>query len=226
MNQELIWDYFQTELVESFRESRARLLFLAKKVKRGGRVLNIGVGAGIFEEITLNLGLDVHSLDPSSSAIAALQQRLGIGVKAKVGYGQEIPFPDEYFDAVVASEVLEHLTEETASKVVAEVARVLVKGGSFLGTVPARENLREQLVVCPKCGERFHRWGHQQSFDPSRIRALMEQRFRMKEIIERAFPNWPTLNWKRKLAAFARQAFRFFGQHSSSENIYFHAQKK
>src|SRR3712207_7275576 len=48
-----------------------------------------------------------------------------------------------------------------------EVRRVLKSGGRFIGTVPYREDLPANEVMCPHCSSTFRRWGHEQSFDRS-----------------------------------------------------------
>ncbi len=226
MNQDLIWDYYQNELPEAFSASRARLLFLVKKLKTNGRVLNVGIGTGVFEDLAAELGLDVYSLDPSERSIAALRQRMGSAEKAKVGYGQEIPFTDRFFDAVVVSEVIEHLTPEITHKTLSEISRVLVPGGRVLGTVPARENLTDQIVVCPDCGKRFHRWGHLQTFDSDSIRALLSQYFEIDEVLERYFVTWSALNWKGKATAFIKLSLGRIGIHGCGEWLYFGGRKR
>ena len=125
MNQDAIWDYFQNEGVASFDSSEARLSYLVKKIAPGSRVLNIGVGSGVFERLGLARGIDIHCIDPSKRTIESLKEKLGIGEKARVGYSQEIPFGDHFFDVVVMSEVLEHLTDDVLVGTIAEVHRVL-----------------------------------------------------------------------------------------------------
>lgn len=225
MKQFMIWDYYQNVAPEYFRGSTERLRYLTKYVKPKGKVLNIGIGAGIFEEIAVRKGLDVFSLDPNEKAVASLNQRFGMDEKVKVGYSQDIPFPDEFFDAVVISEVIEHLSDETLKNTLKEVLRVLLIGGRIIGTVPAHEKLNEQIVVCPKCGERFHRWGHIESFDSELIRDLLLPYFNVEKILERPFPNWATINWKGKVQAFVSMLLRYFGIHGTNENIVFVATK-
>ena len=226
MNQDVVWDYFQNEGLSSFDGSKARLSYLVNQIRPGKRVLNIGVGSGKFEELGLLRGLDIYSLDPSERAIESLRMRLGIGDRAKVGYSQRIPFPEVFFDGVVMSEVLEHLTDEVLEKTIEEVHRVLVFGGYFLGTVPARENLMEQVTVCPCCGNRFHRWGHLQTFDTSRVRDALGHIFEIKTLAERSFFSWNTLNWKGKIHGFIKSSLRVvMGIHGSGENILFIVKK-
>ena len=224
MNQDAIWDYFQHEGVASFDGSKARLSYLVKKIAPGTRVLNIGVGSGIFEKLGLSRGIDIHCIDPSKRTIDSLRRRLGIGEKARVGYSQEIPFGDHYFDGVVMSEVLEHLTDDVLERTIVEVHRVLAAGGHFIGTVPARENLLDQATVCPCCGNKFHRWGHLQTFDPSRLRYLIGHLFEFKYLTERTFHSWNDLNWKGKVHGFIKSSLRIVaGIHGSGETIFFMA---
>ena len=220
-NQDAIWDYFQNEAAESFAGSAKRLAYLAALIPCPGKVLNIGVGAGIFEAQAIARGLSVFSLDPSAKSIERLQQTYGLGDRARVGYSQQIPFPDRHFDAVVLSEVLEHLPGEVLDATLSEVVRVLRTGGRIIGTVPAREELAEETVVCPDCSKRFHRWGHVQSFDPNRLRTLLSSHFSEIRIWERPFVNFSTLNWKGKIQGFVRLFLYLCGFHGKHENMVF-----
>lgn len=232
MKQDAIWDFYQNEGLDEFRGSGTRLAFLAREVSRtlrgtpGARVLDVGVGSGLFEALALRSGLDVHAIDPSERAIASVGERLGLGEKARAGYVQAIPFPDSHFRAVVASEVFEHLDDSTLSAGLAEIRRVLAPGSCLFGTVPAREDLGRSLVVCPDCGKRFHRWGHVQSFDPARLRSLFESAFEPERIEERPFPPWRILNWKGKLLDATKVALWRLGIHGSLEWVYFRARKR
>ena len=233
MKQEAIWEYYQNEALESFDGSLARLTFLAKRFKRKEVVLNIGIGGGNFEEAALTRGIDVHSLDPSERSIESLRDRLGMGDKAKVGYSQEIPFPDSFFDGLVMSEILEHLSAEVIDSTLNEVHRVLAPGGCFLGTVPANEDLREQTVFCPHCCNRFHRWGHLQSFDRTRIRSLLSDQFQVEALsqpdftfAEPKFIKWRKLNWKGKLHSSLKACLWRVGVRSLGKTIYFRATKR
>lgn len=88
MSQDFIWDYWQNEMPAIFEGSRARLAYLVRKLQKLGarKVLNVGVGSGIFEEIALSQGFDVYSLDPSVRTVERLRARFGMGAKAQVGY--------------------------------------------------------------------------------------------------------------------------------------------
>lgn len=192
MDQKKIWDYFQREGIEIFSGSVYRLEFLFRKAcrlarKRKIRVLNIGVGNGWLEERCRRQGWETCSLDPSEAAIEPLIAR---GIDGRIGLMEANPFPDGDFEVVFCSEVIEHLPEENATKGLSEIRRVLRKGGHLVGTVPYREVLFEGLVVCPGCGEKFHRYGHLQSFDKKKMKDLLgDAGFRNIRLITYAFPD-------------------------------------
>lgn len=222
-NQDAIWDYFQNEQQESFRHSLARIDYLFRQTKPNSRVLNIGVGSGLFEEIALKAGRDVYSLDPTERSIESLRKRFGMGEKALVGYSQQTPFPDNYFEYIVISEVIEHLSPEVTAQTLNEICRTLKPDGTLLGTVPARENLMESIVVCPCCQQKFHRWGHLQSFTANSMQALLQTHFQEVHTHERPFVTFSPLNWKGKLIGAIKLMLYFAGVHGSDENVVFRA---
>jgi ubiquinone/menaquinone biosynthesis C-methylase UbiE len=224
LQQDRIWEYFQNEGIESFQQSGTRLRFLADRIPPGKNVLNVGVGNGEFESIAIQKKLDVYSLDPSETSIRRIQQRFHLGDKAVVGYGQSMPFRDGQFDFVVISEVLEHLTDEVVVATLGEIHRVLKPGGRILGTVPSREQLESQEVVCPCCESRFHRWGHLQQFTPERLRDLLSS-FVVERMGERMFESTPHLNWKGRTAAFLRRVLSQIGVRNAGDRIWFAARK-
>ncbi|AFL69157.1 class I SAM-dependent methyltransferase [Sulfurospirillum barnesii] len=224
MNQNKIWDYFQNEGVHSFEGSKSRLAFLVKQFNPCDKILNIGVGGCFFERIALEKKIDVYSLDPNEKAINVLQQLVG-NSKAKVGYSQSIPFENDFFDGVVMSEVLEHLSDEVLHTTISEVYRVLKVNGRFIGTVPYCENLLEQIVVCPDCGKKFHRWGHLQSFNERGLKKLLERKFLSLHVKPKMFISWKTLNWKGKVEAILKYLFFMLNVKKSGLNLYFEGQK-
>jgi SAM-dependent methyltransferase len=223
--QDLIWDYFQNESPESFEGSRVRIQLLVKLIGSPSSVLNIGCGTGLFERSALQRGLEVYSLDPSERSIKKLRDSLGLDDRAKVGYIQAIPFPNATFDVVVVSEVLEHLAPDIVKAGLAEIHRVLKPGGRILGTVPSRENLKEQMVVCPCCKKRFHRWGHEQSFDPPKMEGLLDDYFGAVRLTERPIIPWGILNWKGKVGGTVKLLLWKLGVQGSNENLIFEAMK-
>lgn len=110
-------------------------------------VLDLGCAGGFMAEALTNKGATVTGIDPAAQAIAAADaraQQMGQAIQYDVGVGEQLPYADAQFDAVVCVDVLEHVAD--LPKVLAEVARVLKPGGVFLYDTINR-NLFAQLAT-------------------------------------------------------------------------------
>ncbi len=223
--QDAIWAYFQNQAPESFAGSRARLAYLIREIRKRhlNIVLNIGIGAGIFEQMAKEQGLAVSSLDLDANTVQRIRAQLG--VDARQGYIQEIPFDDEYFDVVVASEVLEHLDHDSMLQALSEIRRVLVPGGYFIGTVPYEENLANSIVVCPYCGKHFHRWGHLQSFSTEKMKRILSSYFAVEHVFPHKFVTFSALNRKGKMVSVVKLILWKLGIYRGKCNLVFIAKK-
>lgn len=227
-NQDKIWNHFQNEAKESFDGALPRLTFLCNKLKKGHKVLNIGVGNGGFEELAKLLEIDIHALDPNEKSIENLQKKMLLSdAKVKAGYSQAIPFDSETFDAVVMSEVLEHLPDDVLEKTLLEVKRVLKIGGSFLITVPFNEILLTNTAICPSCESVFHRWGHVQSFTKESLAVLLKKSgFVVKKNEIRSFSDWSRKGFRNLTKSILRYFLGRFGAGIAQASIFLIAIKK
>lgn len=92
------------------------------------RVLEVGAGSGLQASIVSSWGYDVAAVDLPDRERAA--QHFTV-----VEYdGVNLPFPDDTFDVVYSSSVLEHVEDLPA--LLDELARVTRAGGISLHTVP------------------------------------------------------------------------------------------
>jgi len=222
-NQKL-WSHYQTAGVEQFENSSPRLHYLLgvvqKKLKSNiGVVLNIGAGNGYFEKVAVKAGVAIETLDLSQQTVDSLKQQ---GLSAFCGTILKMPFKNDKYKVVVASEVLEHLASETLPQAILEIHRVLAPGGYFAGTVPFNEKLLDNQVVCPSCQYQFHRWGHQLSFDRAKLSELFTRHgFSIEKMQVRAFVDWQRGGIVAFLKSLFRWALGFMGQSVASPHIYF-----
>lgn len=111
----------------------------------GDRVLDLGCGAGRHAFECYRRGAQVVALDRNGEEIrevakwfAAMKEAgeapAGATATAMEGDALNLPFPDESFDVVIISEVMEHIPDDKG--VLAEMVRVLKPGGRIAITVP------------------------------------------------------------------------------------------
>jgi ubiquinone/menaquinone biosynthesis C-methylase UbiE len=121
--------------VLTFNRSMAEL----EKVRKGGKLLDVGCYTGFFLEIARERGWEAEGVELSGWAAHHAREVL----KLKVFHGtlQEAKFPDEHFDVVALWDVIEHMTDPLGE--LKEISRVLKKDGvvvlttMFMDTVPA-----------------------------------------------------------------------------------------
>ena len=96
-------------------------------------VLDLGCAGGFMAEAMATRGANVTGIDPAAEAIAAARSHArasGLRIAYDIGVGEELPYADASFDAVICVDVLEHVRD--LGRVLAEVARVLRPGGLIL----------------------------------------------------------------------------------------------
>jgi 2-polyprenyl-3-methyl-5-hydroxy-6-metoxy-1,4-benzoquinol methylase len=121
---------------------------LAESIPANGSVLDVGCGNGI---ISLNLGKEgytVHGIDMSSKSIEnAKQKNPFTNVTFSVMDAETMRASGKRYDAIVCSEVLEHLNQP--GNLVRELFHILQDNGILLVTVPNGTGPRESLVTKP-----------------------------------------------------------------------------
>ena len=106
--------------------------------KKANKILDLGCGSGRHLVYFAKLGYDVCGIDVSPEAIKLSQEWLADeGLKAELHCEdmQHLPWPDNFFDAVVSVQVIEHNHLEHIRKIIKEVHRVIHPAGYFFAIV-------------------------------------------------------------------------------------------
>jgi SAM-dependent methyltransferase len=132
-------------------------------IQPGERVLDLGCGFGRHAFESLRRGAHVVACDFSLAELKDVKGMFGAIVTEEAaslpegaggavanGDATRLPFADASFDRIIASEVLEHIPDDTAA--FRELARVLKPGGVLAVTVPAW--LAER--ICWALSDEFH----------------------------------------------------------------------
>jgi len=110
-------------------------------LKNKDNVIDIGCGAS---KVIQNMAEKSIGLDIAFNKLSFLKNK---GIKPVLIYSdcnKNLPFKDEYFDTVILSNVIEHLSD--SSKVISEINRVLKKGGVFIISTPDYSTLMWNLI--------------------------------------------------------------------------------
>ena len=105
-----------------------QLTSFLKALPPGGKILELGCGAGYQAEVMLKAGFDVHATDGSPELAAKAAHRLGRPVATMLFH--ELDANDAY-DGVWAYACLLHVPRSELSSVLTRVWRALKPGGLF-----------------------------------------------------------------------------------------------
>ncbi len=117
-----------------------RRSFLLASVKPGDRALDLGCGAGEFTAILAEAGAGAIGADVAEAALARARTAHPALDFRRVPADGPLPFEDNSFELVWASEVIEHVAD--TARWLSEVRRVLVPRGALLVTTPSHGRLR------------------------------------------------------------------------------------
>ena len=144
------------------------------------KVIDVGCGAGRHAFEAYRRGADVIAFDRDAAEVQGVQTILtamaeageapaSASAEAVVGDVLALPYADETFDCVIASEILEHIPEDNAA--IAELIRVLKAGGMLAVTVPRWFPER----VCWWLSDEYHsnEGGHVRIYRASELRSRL-----------------------------------------------------
>jgi len=128
------YDFIQKYIV---RDVRYKSLLIAQAaIRPGQRVLDLGCGTGTLAVMAklAQPSAEVSGLDadPEMLKVAKYKSTLQrVSVNFDIGFTNNLPYPDEYFDRVLSSIMIHHLKTPDKIKTALEVYRVLKPGGQL-----------------------------------------------------------------------------------------------
>ena len=140
------------------------------RLQPGEKLLDSGCGSGWLAALAQRAGARVWAMDIAPAGVSAARERFPDAGFFQVGDGYHLPFAAASFDALVLSEVVEHLEDIEAA--FAEVRRVLRPGGRVLVSVPYRETILQHL--CIHCNQFTPANAHLHRFDEKKLADYLE----------------------------------------------------
>jgi len=106
----------------------------------GRHILDLGFGDGRNMPLLCNLGMEVHGLEITEEICRRGVERLaalGYRVEVRVGRNHQIPYPDGFFDHVLACHACYYVDPGTTfADNIKEIARVMKPRGRFVFSAP------------------------------------------------------------------------------------------
>lgn len=138
-------------------------------------LLDVGCGSGWLAAAVLPRGHRVVSMDISTvNPIRALQKLPSERHFGLVADAMQLPFVPELFDAIVASEVIEHVKNPAAF--IESLLSKLKPGGRMVVTTPYDEKI--QYCLCIHCNKPTPHSAHLHSFTPRKLLSLLPENLR------------------------------------------------
>jgi ubiquinone/menaquinone biosynthesis C-methylase UbiE len=125
---------------------------LLNVLPRGGNLLDIGCGTGLFVEKYIQNGGQGTGLDISEKMVAKARHRCP-DCEFIVGTGEKLPFDNDSFDAVSSVLVFSYVKDPVA--MLAEVYRVLKPGGSVALCTLGKKLITSGIPSLYKIGEKI-----------------------------------------------------------------------
>lgn len=133
-----------------------------------GRLLDVGFGAATLMQVAQDKGWQVSGIEVSKPAVDHARK---LGLEVFHGELTEAKYPDNHFDVITASEIIEHCPQPEI--LLDEVVRILRPGGLFWATTPSAGGLSYKLtgldwtIICPP--------EHLQLFSKKAIRLMVKK---------------------------------------------------
>ncbi len=101
----------------------------------GARILDVGCGIGTYVEKFRGLTAEAFGVDVDAEKLRIALRSKGLKLLA-VSVSEELPFPNDAFDAVLLHEVIEHVADDRQT--IREAHRIVKPGGTVLVFAPNR----------------------------------------------------------------------------------------
>ena len=104
-----------------------------KTLPQGAKILDVGCGTGHLTNQIKQKGYDVYGIEPSSEMLKIAKKNFP-SIPLRSDISSKISFDNDYFDAIIALEVLRYLDKEENHNSLKEFHRCLKEEGGFFVT--------------------------------------------------------------------------------------------
>lgn len=163
-------DYFkERDFGVEHADRRVREHIFSNIRKKTGLILDVGCGRAWVAQELCPKNYEVVSMDISlENTTGALKKYPYDNHTAIVADAFSLPFIENVFDYIIASEIIEHVADPAAF--VQNLVRVLKPGGTLIVTTPYKEKIK--YTLCVHCNKLTPLHAHLHSFDEKILTSL------------------------------------------------------
>ena len=172
----LFFDYFKEEETAAGKEESRRLhQSISKHVpKKLQLILDVGCGNGWVAKNFLSKEKKVVSMDISlQNPVKVLKENPAENHAAVVADAYYLPFKKNSFDMVIASEIIEHVSDPKAF--ISKLMEAVKPGGKLIITTPYDEKI--EYYLCVHCNKPTPKNAHLHSFNEKNIAAFIPDQY-------------------------------------------------
>lgn len=157
------FDYFEERFGETAHDERRLREFIKSLVPDNVHtILDAGCGRAWVAEYYCPKGINVCSLDVAPANVEKAKKIYNYPTHSGIVSDLlNLPFPDNFFDCIICSEVIEHIVMPQA--LVKELFRCVKVGGYILISSPYKEKI--SYALCIHCNQKTPLNAHLHSFD-------------------------------------------------------------
>lgn len=145
------------------------LSWVTKKSATGSKGLEIGTWPGYLALALRNAGYEETGVDIDPSRI----QNIGFNISQINLHTNPLPFPDNSFDFITCTEVIEHIETAILPTIIREVYRVLKPTGHLFITTPNKNRLG-QILRRNKTHVDSHGHGHEHEYQKAEVAHIIK----------------------------------------------------
>jgi len=146
------YSYFNNKLTSNYQSYQSKNIYPAffqfsksiSKLININRVLDIGCAKGYLVLAFKKINIDAYGVDISDYAIKHSPKLIKKNLIKINVEKQKLPFPNNYFDLVISTEVIEHISSHHF--LLNEIKRVLKPNGRIFFTTPSH-NLKNKMGI-------------------------------------------------------------------------------
>lgn len=141
-------DYPDEEVVRFLMRLRSKAKKQKKKLK-DLKVLDLATGSGKNIQPVIDIGFKLYCIDWSQGGLDYINKKVK---KQRINYtcldfiNEQLPYKKDYFDAVIATSVFDHILKKDCAKLLKEVHRVVKKNGVMISNLMTTQTDKKNRI--------------------------------------------------------------------------------